>query len=382
MGASLPLSIASGSLSASSAPIPIIHLLRAIGSHLIVWHHLAFYGPVSDIAYTTSPVVFDWLVDYGRMAVQVFFVMGGFVTARKLSRPQQWTPRILGREIVARYRRIGIPYLTALLLAVAANEVARRSMEHESISATPSMTQLVAHAFFLQDVLDYEPVSAGIWYLAIDFQLGLLTLVILAASQWMRGAQGRDAEAGFRTAQYVFWPLAAASLLWLNRFEQFDHYALYFFGSYFGGMVVAWTLAGRLPRTALLAYVGLMAAALAVDWRPRLVVSVATGLTIFFAEATRERRNAWTSWASGLARFWGDRSYSLFLIHFPVCLVITAWIAEYVVDRPHAALGVMILEYAVSLIAAVAFYRFVEGRTLRTGSKREAPSLRTAAQAS
>lgn len=365
MGASLPISIASGSLHASTAPIPIIHLLRALGSHLIVWHHLAFYGPVSDIAYTTSPVFFDWLVDYGRMAVQIFFVMGGFVTARKLSRPQRWTPRVLGSEIVARYRRIGIPYLAALVVAVVANEVARRSMEHESISATPSVKQLVAHAVFLQDVLDYEPLTAGIWYLAIDFQLGILALLVLAVVQWARGG-GSDPEAGFRAAQWVFWPLAGVSLLWLNRFEQFDHYAFYFFGSYFTGMVVAWTLAGRLPRWSLVAYVALIAAALAVDWRPRLFVSAATALMIFGAEMTRERRTTWTSWIGGLAQFWGDRSYSLFLIHFPVCLVLTAWVADYVVDRPHAALGVMILEYAVSLIAAVAFYRLIEARRATT----------------
>ncbi|MES1213498.1 MAG: acyltransferase family protein [Singulisphaera sp.] len=377
MGASIPLSIASGSLQATAAPIPIIHLLRAIGSHLIVWHHLAFYGPISDIAYGTSPAIFDWLVDYGRMAVQVFFVMGGFVTARKLSRPQSWTPRLLGKEIVARYRRIGIPYLVALVVAVLANEVARRSMEHESISATPSVKQLVAHAVFLQDVLDYEPLTAGIWYLAIDFQLGILVLLTLAAMQWVRAASGIDSEAGFRAAQFVLWPLAALSLFWLNRFQEFDQYALYFFGSYFTGMVVAWTLAGRLPRWSLVLYLGLVAAALVVDWRPRLAVSVATGLTIYLAEATRERRNAWTSWAWSVTQFWGERSYSLFLIHFPVCLVLTAWAAEYVIDRPHAALGVMIGEYAVSLIAAVAFYRWIEGRVPRKRTERshKAPAI-------
>ena len=180
--------------------------------------------------------------------VQVFFVLGGFVTAHKLSRPTHWTPPSWCARSSRRYRRIGIPYLVALLVAVAANEVARRSMDHESISATPSVTQLVAHAVFLQDVLDYEPLTAGIWYLAIDFQLGLLVLVTLAAAQWVRRD---DPEAGFRSANGLYWPLAATSLLWLNRLEQFDHYALYFFGSYFGGMVVAWTLAGRLPRTAL-----------------------------------------------------------------------------------------------------------------------------------
>ena len=72
----------------------------------------------------------------------------------------------------------------------------------------------------------------------------------------------------------------------------------------------------------------------------------------------------------------GASPYSLFLIHFPICLVLTAWIAEYVIDRPHAALGLMILEYAVSLVAAVAFYRLIEGRVAR---KELAAKLATAA---
>lgn len=319
-----------------------------------------------------SPALFDGLVDYGRMAVQVFFVLGGFVTARKLSRPQQWTARLLGSEIVARYRRIGIPYLAALVVAVVANEVARRSMDHESISATPSVTQLMAHAVFLQDVFDYEPLTAGIWYLAIDFQLGLLALVVLAATQWLRGKQTHtDPEAGFRAAQWILWPLAAASLLWLNRRPEFDQYALYFFGSYFGGMVAAWSLGGRLPKFALLAYALLVVAALVVEWRTRLVVSLATALVLYLSEATRERRSVWSSWAWNLAKFWGERSYSLFLVHFPVCLVLTAWIAEYVVDRPRAAMGVLILEYTVSLVAALAFYRLIEHRVPR--ASRRAP---------
>ena len=61
-------------------------------------------------------------------------------------------------------------------------------------------------------------------------------------------------------------------------------------------MVVAWTLAGRLPRMAILAYVGLVALALAVDWRPRLAVAIATGLTIFLAEATRQRPQCLDQW--------------------------------------------------------------------------------------
>ena len=80
---SMPVSTAAAAASLhTGASVPIVHFFLAVGSHLIVWHHLAFYGPISDAAYTISPAVFDWLVDYARMAVQVFFVLGGFVTVR------------------------------------------------------------------------------------------------------------------------------------------------------------------------------------------------------------------------------------------------------------------------------------------------------------
>eukprot|EP01036_Dinobryon_divergens_P051580 gene51580-69022_t len=50
----------------------LIDLIKAVGCLLIVAHHLAFYGPMSDIAHPLAPTLMAWLYDYGRMAVQVF----------------------------------------------------------------------------------------------------------------------------------------------------------------------------------------------------------------------------------------------------------------------------------------------------------------------
>ena len=57
---------------AGGARFRFIDFLRALASQLIVWHHLAFYGPLSDIAYPLAPLAIDVLYDYARMAVQVF----------------------------------------------------------------------------------------------------------------------------------------------------------------------------------------------------------------------------------------------------------------------------------------------------------------------
>ena len=367
MSSSVTMPVFAGTLHAGAPVVPIIPYLRAIGSHLIVWHHLVFYGPVSEIAYELSPGLFDWLIEYARMAVQVFFVLGGFVTARKLARPMRWTLATLAREVVARYRRVGIPYLVVLVVAVVANHLARQAMDHESISAPPTLMQLIAHAAFMQNLLGYESLSAGIWYLGVDFQLGLFVLLTLAACQRLCGGDERQPERGFLAAQWLFWPVAVVSLLWLNRVSACDSYAVYFFGSYFGGMVVAWVIEKRLPKTALLVYAGLVSAALVVEWRPRLAVALATGLAVVLSHAIgRLRQGAWWSFVN----FWSDRSYSLFLIHFPVCLVTTAWLAELVDDRPRAAMGVLVLEYGLSLLAAIVFYQLVERQIPRWLSAR------------
>ncbi len=52
-------------------------MVKAMACIAIVWHHLAFYGPMSDIAYPLAPVLMAWLYDHGRVAVQVFLVVGG-----------------------------------------------------------------------------------------------------------------------------------------------------------------------------------------------------------------------------------------------------------------------------------------------------------------
>ena len=57
----------------------LIDLGKALASQLIVWHHLAAYGPVADTLHAAWPAWMDWLYDYGRMAVQVFLVLGGYL---------------------------------------------------------------------------------------------------------------------------------------------------------------------------------------------------------------------------------------------------------------------------------------------------------------
>ena len=61
-----------------------IDTLKALASQSIVLHHLAIYGPMPLIAAPLAPGLVQWLDVYGRYAVQVFLVMGGYLAAGSL----------------------------------------------------------------------------------------------------------------------------------------------------------------------------------------------------------------------------------------------------------------------------------------------------------
>ncbi len=340
-----------------------IDFLRAVAAQLIVWHHLAFYGPLSDIAHPLTPHLLDGLHFHARMAVQVFLVIGGFVTAHHLERLQGVGVRKFFLQLARRYRRTGGPYVVVLVMALVANAVAAHWMDHRSISAPPSVAQLLAHVFYLQDVLGYQALSAGIWYLAIDFQLFALVLALSGLTRWLGRALALQKEATSTLTRITYATLAVASLFWFNRDSGFDHWAIYFFGAYFVGMVLRWALGGVISSGYLWAYLALMMLAVAVEWRVRLLVAALTAVIIMFA-THRRMLQQWPG--SSVIAYLGQTSFSLFLVHFPICLVVNAWFSRFALS-PAEAWVAMFVAYAASLATAAVFYRLVEQPFARGG---------------
>jgi peptidoglycan/LPS O-acetylase OafA/YrhL len=344
----------------SSPRLPFLDLLRAVASQLIVLHHLAFYGPLSERAYSAAPVVFDWLVDYARMAVQVFFVVGGFLAGGSFGRAKHMDATRVRTSVVARYRRIGFPYLVALGVAILANELASQCMTHPAISARPTFGQLLAHSLFLHDVLGYPALTAGIWYLAIDFQLYLMTLLLFAGIEgWVsrRGAVGNLTS--WQLSLLALLPVAVLSLLWFNRRADLDCWAIYFVGSYYLGLLLREATLKQVPLHWAATYFGLTVVAGLLDSRPRLLVAAGTALLVFLAD----RWNLLQRWPDHrFVNYLGRISYSLFLIHFPVLLVINAWGVQRLTTSVASAIGGLLIAYVASLLAAILLYHTVEKR--------------------
>ena len=86
-----------------------------------------------------------------------------------------------------------------------------------------------------------DALSAGVWYVAIDFQLFALMTLLL----WL----GRRP----RWPQALLLGLMLASLFFFNRDEDWDNWALYFFGAYGMGAAAFWAGNARRPAAARLA---------------------------------------------------------------------------------------------------------------------------------
>jgi len=329
----------------SPSRLPLIDALKALAALLVLLNHFSSYGPLAAEARAAFPATFGWLYEYGRMAVQIFLVIAGFLAARSLSPQGQALTASPLPLIWKRYLRLVVPYLAALGLAIIAAAIADHWMDDEAIPARATFGQWLAHAVLLHGLLGFDALSAGVWYIAIDFQLFALMAILL----W----SGRRRL----VAPALALMFATASLFWFNRDASWDNWAIYFFGSYGLGAAAWWAS----DRRQLSAWLGVIAtvviAALLVDFRLRIALALVVALLLGFGRRSG-RLESWPD--SPPLAYLGQISYSLFLVHFPVLLLVNGLYAKLGLASAGSAIFGLGLALTASLVAATLFYRHIE----------------------
>lgn len=335
----------------------LIDCTKGLACAAIVWHHLAFYGPMADAARPAMPALIDWLADYARMAVQVFLVLGGYLAAASLAPQGQARFGDPWARVARRFVRLVVPYAVALVVAIMASAAVRPWFEHASVSDAPDLWQLIAHGLLLQSIAGEESLSAGVWYVAIDFQLFALTVLLLAGAQALARRQLWNAAG---TAQALVVVGVIASLYGFNLDEQWDVWAVYFFGAYGLGMLAYWAVQSPRALTAWawgLLMAALVLGALVLQWRTRIAVAGCTALVLVAALRSLAVA-AWAGWAP--LRRLGQMSYSVFLVHFSVCLLVNATVSTLWPGATAPAVLGMALAFALSIAAGRLLYERVE----------------------
>lgn len=351
---------------ANAGRMPLLDAAKGIACLFIVGHHLCRYGPMPEAAASLAPRLIGWLGRDGRLAVQVFLVIAGFLASASLApdgvlraRQSPW------QRIWQRYARLAMPYLAALCVSVLAAAAIRPWFDHEAVPAAPMFAQLLAHGLLLQDLLGYDALTTGVWYVAIDFQLFVLALSMALLAQGLQRRWRLDASRAAWMLAALVLAMAAASLFAFNLRADLDGTAFYFIGSYGLGMLAFWI--GRIERpgrcvAALLLLAAMGAIALLWDWRIRIAIALAVAL-LLAAGLRRGWLAAPPAWLSAQPLLWlGRISYSLFLIHFPAILLVNALVAQVRVHSPWVDLAGMWAALGVALVAAALLHRWVESR--------------------
>ncbi|WP_319243196.1 acyltransferase [uncultured Propionivibrio sp.] len=337
----------------SSPRLPLIDAFKAIASQLILLHHLALYGPLSEATHRVIPDFFGWLESDARIAVQVFLVIGGFLAANSLA-PNGilLAPHPLS-QIKKRYFKLVIPFFSAVLFCVVASAIARTLLIDDAIPDRPTWTQLAAHATLLHGVLGFDSLSAGVWYIAIDFQLFALLLGLL----WLARSTATHRQSAVALLLVGLW--AVASLFHFNRDADWDNWAIYFFGAYGLGALTFWLSQQDRRFLGLVGMALVVTLALAIDFRSRILVALITALSLGLGQCS----GLLARWPNFRALAWlGKISYSVFLIHFPLILLANAVFSQVAPTSPGIVLAWTIGTWASAVLAGAVFFRVVESR--------------------
>lgn len=335
----------------------LMDLLKSVAAHLIVFHHIALYGPLSHIADPLIAPLREGVEAYGLLCVQAFLVMGGYFAMRGM----KWTPSWSGRQLLqllrSRYIRLALPFAVAMVLAIFASLLANDLAPH---SATPNITDLeevavdlLSHVLLLHSLLGVESLSAGVWYVAIDFQLYALLATVLWVASYSHHYQV--------LRPLLILGLVVGSLFQFNCQPELDIWGVYFFGSYGLGALAYWVgTQDRLKSQWLWAgMVALVLLALDLEFRIRIVVALSVATLLFLNEQHLITYRP-SEFVTKVIKRLSQTSYAVFLVHFPVSLVVNAAVIYILNPGPIVALVGVVLCWICILVAGFLFERWVE----------------------
>ena len=336
--------------------------LKALAAQMVVIHHLVSYGPMAEAAGLAAPGLAAWFGTYGRWAVQVFLVVAGYLTAQAFC----GRPAMLSRPwslVAKRYVRLVWPFGVAVTLAVIAAQAARYWTQDPIVPGEPSLMQYAAHWLLIQGLLGHDSLSTGVWYVAIDFQLFVLTILLLWASRALRWS-------GW--APLLIGVLTAASLIWIRTWQDWDNWAPYFYNAYGVGMLIGWLglrdHAHQWVRIALALVLGVLLWQWAMSLNGRLLIILATGALLWIAGfPATQRMGSWRNLRNRVGvcvHYLGATSYALFLMHFPVSMLVNAAQDRFDWTTPRDGLLAMGVAWVLSMLVAALFYRYVERQAL------------------
>jgi len=255
-----------------------------------------------------------WLIfvfEHGKLGVPVFFVLSGFVIAHSVHDKRVTVP-LAGRFMLRRSLRLDPPYWLAIGLTLGFAVLSTFVVKGKQI---PDVTvpQIVAHLFYLQDILGYPEINSVFWTLCMEVQFYLVYVFLLALGKNdpSRRMQGWPVLTilSFAVIVSLLWPIGLVKAEpWRGSFFPLWH-------GFLLGVAAYWSWRYVELRTYFVAFAAIVAVA-AVLRSDSFALTCATIAVLLFGAACLGKITSALRWR--WLQFLGAISYSLYLMHNPI----------------------------------------------------------------
>lgn len=285
--------------------------LRGFAAFWVVLYHLSEGKHLEHL----KPLIPDWIFamvfDAGHLGVGIFFVLSGFVmalTVQKASVNSAYATHFLLRRMV----RLTPPYYLAIFVTLLMAFVKAKALNLPY--SFPEFKQVLAHLFYVQDLLSIPHFNIVYWTLCVEVQFyiafALIFFIADSLSGWLGSINARMMVVGAASAIALLWPFGVITTsIWTGGF-------LGFWFSFLAGVLVCWgfLMRGRFRVLAGLFCLMLLLAGWLND-APLTITVAVTGLVMTLAGALG-RMNTWLAWR--WIQWLALVSYSLYLLHNPI----------------------------------------------------------------
>ncbi len=332
----------------------LVDALRGIAALWVVVFH-AFAGQRLTKLEALLPDWSAWMVHNGYLGVTIFFVLSGFVIAHSLQR-QSADASFVGWFMLRRLVRLGPPYWASLVVTIV---IMRTGM--------PSFGVLLAHVFYLQDLLRLPPLSPIYWTLPLEIQFYLMFALLLAIAHRFRF------DSTVRRSLLLLFTAAAlaAAVVPLGLVDESTLPAGLFLSRWYSfllGAFACWAMDRTIPRFTFYLYAAALVAGAVHTDDVEPVLAVLIGALLLEAGRTGTLRD-WLNWRP--LQFLGRTSYSLYLMHNAAAALTFGVLHRLTPDTASWELLWLLVALVASGIAAWIFWRLIErpcislSRTLR-----------------
>ena len=361
-----------------SARYVFLDAWRGIAALGVLFHHMLHNSVMER---TLRKVLPEFVLVLDRVAayrIPIFMILSGFVIAHAL-RKNPLTSNSIGNFVLRRHLRLD-PVYWIMIVIVLLLQGAESLMPSLASDPMPGSKTVLLNFLYLQNITNIKPIVDVAWTLCIELQFYLVYVVLLVLSKRI---SGNDKESPYfeRNTMLLVFGLGCFSLVWIHFVTQkawFTHY-----WQYFALGTLCWAAVHRPHLRALFfCFLGALAVSalfsplspLAPDLpqlhgeridgntsAPAMAVGFLLSVLIYWVGVQGKLT---TMWNNKPIQYIGRISYSLYLVHLSVVLIVLRIGYKITGTNGTFAIFWFILSALLSIAVAHLFYVLFERPTM------------------